>query len=103
MADPTPSVSTRVARLDSLTGLRIFAAAMVFARHVSGRGDLDNSEGTLNLLSSGLVGVSFFYIVSGFVLTWTARPGDRPREFHQRRFAPARGGECRALVPVFLS
>jgi len=74
-------------RLDSLTGLRIFAALLVLGRHVSWMGTMDNTEGVVNFLSPGMVGVSFFYIVSGFVLAWTARPGDRTKQFYQRRFA----------------
>jgi peptidoglycan/LPS O-acetylase OafA/YrhL len=31
--------------------------------------------------------VSFFYILSGFVLSWSMRPGDTPRAFYRRRFA----------------
>jgi peptidoglycan/LPS O-acetylase OafA/YrhL len=74
-------------RLDSLTGLRFFAALMVFGRHTAETGVLDMSDGVLNFLKPGLVGVSFFYIVSGFVLAWTARPNDGAGSFYRRRFA----------------
>jgi peptidoglycan/LPS O-acetylase OafA/YrhL len=80
-------MSNKPGQLHSLTGLRFFAALMVFGLHVAGRGNMDKSEGAFNLLGAGMVGVSFFFILSGFVLAWTARPGDGARQFYQRRFA----------------
>lgn len=38
-------------------------------------------------LRTGMAGVSFFYLLSGFVLAWTARPHDTLRRFYRRRFA----------------
>jgi peptidoglycan/LPS O-acetylase OafA/YrhL len=35
----------------------------------------------------GFVGVSFFFILSGFVLTWSRRPDDTATSFYRRRFA----------------
>lgn len=35
----------------------------------------------------GRSGVSFFFILSGFLLAWSARPGDTPGRFYRRRFA----------------
>jgi peptidoglycan/LPS O-acetylase OafA/YrhL len=31
--------------------------------------------------------VSLFYVLSGFVMAWTARPNDTPGQFYRRRFA----------------
>jgi peptidoglycan/LPS O-acetylase OafA/YrhL len=35
---------------------------------------------------AGFLGVSFFFLLSGFVLTWAARSGDRATAFWRRRF-----------------
>ncbi len=79
----TPATRPRT-RLDSLTGLRFLAAFVVFAFHSLhyGQQSLGNA-----LFLAGTTGVSFFFIVSGVVMSWTARPGDRARDFYQRRFA----------------
>ena len=39
------------------------------------------------VLAQGGVGVSFFFVLSGFVLTWSAPPRDRSRSFYRRRVA----------------
>src|SRR3954451_1392554 len=77
------------ARLDSLTGLRFIAAFAVIVNHSA-----HGSDWRLTHLTSlewvgvmGTLGVPFFFCLSGFVLTWSARPGDRVRDFYQRRFA----------------
>lgn len=71
-------------RLDSLTGARWWAAFGVFIFHM-------NSFAPLPLLGPfskfGNYGVAFFFILSGFVLTWSARPGTSIRNFYWRRFA----------------
>ncbi|GIH00100.1 hypothetical protein Pma05_66720 [Plantactinospora mayteni] len=77
-------------RLPSLTGLRWVAAMLVFGFHV----------GTMQIVAEpeyrqivdwvftlGLSGVQFFFILSGFVLVWSARPGDTKRAFWRRRAA----------------
>jgi peptidoglycan/LPS O-acetylase OafA/YrhL len=72
--------------LPSLTGLRAIAAGLVFFRHTQYlfNGNL-LQDSTLRLFVQGGVGVSFFYILSGFVLTWSWRGGSRA--FFRRRFA----------------
>ncbi|TDD83192.1 acyltransferase family protein [Actinomadura rubrisoli] len=87
------------AKLPSLTGLRFFAALLVFFFHTS----LSNSpippnepinpfadDGVAHayekaLLNTGYMGVSFFFVLSGFVLTWSSRPGQRMTAFWRRR------------------
>jgi peptidoglycan/LPS O-acetylase OafA/YrhL len=74
--------------LHSLTALRMFAALAVFNFHVSA---LFSHSGARSLVShltwAGPTGVSFFFLLSGFVLTWSRRPTDRRRDFYRRRFA----------------
>ena len=76
-APPAPSAGER---LPSLTGLRAIAALMVFGFHVWALG-IFASPGVNKVLahsvSEGVIGVTFFFILSGFVLTWTARDNDR--------------------------
>lgn len=53
-------------RLHQLTGLRYFAALLVFFNHSS----ISDTEGILQAaLKQGFVGVSFFFILSGFVIS----------------------------------
>ncbi|WP_165067535.1 acyltransferase family protein [Marisediminicola senii] len=70
-------------RLDSLTGVRFFAAFLVFGFHSVAY--VGGSQ--LDVFSAGMVGVSLFYILSGFVMSWTARESDLVGHFYRRRFA----------------
>lgn len=77
-------------RLPSLTSLRIIAASLVFINHGLIYPLFTNADvnDTYKLLghNTGTVGVSFFFILSGFVLTWSARPDDTTLRFWRRRF-----------------
>ncbi|MFJ5923991.1 acyltransferase family protein [Kitasatospora sp. NPDC092948] len=73
-------------RLPSLTGLRFLAALLVVGYHLS------RQVGTLPLLSPlawyGRSGVTFFFVLSGFVLAWTYADSPVPaRRFYRRRLA----------------
>ncbi|UCN13634.1 acyltransferase family protein [Cellulomonas iranensis] len=79
-------------RLDALTGLRFLAALVVVVFHLSlnrffldAPALVDPLQGVLR--NGGWLGVTFFFVLSGFVLTWSARPGDTP------------GGSCGAASP----
>src|SRR5215211_5654448 len=72
-----------LAQLPRLTGLRAVAALVVFAHHAQ----LYGGWPELRFLEAGYLGVSLFFVLSGFVLTWAARPGDSARRFWRRRFA----------------
>ncbi|MGW2689813.1 acyltransferase family protein [Streptomyces sp. NPDC001414] len=90
-APPGPSGRpSSLTSLPSLTGLRFYAATAVFVCHVT--------TGNMNLFSGergkeiarwfnvgGGLGVSFFFILSGFILTYSARPSDTPLLFMRRR------------------
>jgi peptidoglycan/LPS O-acetylase OafA/YrhL len=74
-------------RLDSLTGLRFFAAGIVFMHHAFELTTGTLREALLAVFGHGRAGVSFFFVLSGFVLAWSMRPGDRAGSFWRRRFA----------------
>lgn len=77
-------------RLPSLTGMRFLAALVVFGFHVGTVHWIDTGPvgaAYTFIVSQGATGVSFFFILSGFVLTWSARPNDTVGRFWQRRFA----------------
>ncbi|WP_405866893.1 MULTISPECIES: acyltransferase family protein [unclassified Streptomyces] len=75
--------------LPSLTGLRWVAALLVFGLHVNNFGYFGGTAGRIVTwgFGAGASGVSFFFVLSGFVLTWSARPGDRAPAFWRRRIA----------------
>ncbi|MBW9122392.1 acyltransferase [Microbacterium trichothecenolyticum] len=75
----SPPISRSALRLDSLTGVRAIAAFLVFWHHGA-----EQFEGGI---SSGMIGVSLFYILSGFVMAWTDRESDTAWLFYRRRFA----------------
>ncbi|MGW0609084.1 acyltransferase family protein [Streptomyces sp. NPDC002788] len=81
--------TTPVPSLPSLTGLRWMAALLVFGLHVRNFGYFTGTGGRIEAwgFGAGATGVSFFFILSGFVLMWSARPGDRARAFWWRRIA----------------
>lgn len=78
-------------KLPSLTGIRWWAAFAVVLVHAL-VGVIPIPEGVLtepvaamaNVL--GYVGVSCFFVLSGFVLTWSMRDGDSAPKFWRRRF-----------------
>jgi peptidoglycan/LPS O-acetylase OafA/YrhL len=91
------SVQPLPARLDSLTGLRFLAALMVFGLHqllLTGGLLAPRHHVLARLLAGGVTGVSFFFVLSGFVLTWGAREDDTALAFYRRRAA--------RLVPAYL-
>lgn len=89
-------------RLDALTGLRWLAAFWVFGYHLLMFGPLPYP---FNLPSQlGFMGVTFFFVLSGFVLTWSMRPSLNVSSFYVRRFAriwPAHMVSLLLAIPVF--
>ncbi|MFK3980252.1 acyltransferase family protein [Micromonospora sp. NPDC050397] len=88
---PTPAVpAPALSKLPSLTGLRWIAAMLVFGFHIGTMrviAEPDYQAVVGKLFTLGLSGVQFFFILSGFVLVWSARPGDTPVAFWHRRIA----------------
>jgi peptidoglycan/LPS O-acetylase OafA/YrhL len=74
----------------SLTGLRFLAAILIFLTHGANLFDLRDAalQKNYSFLSEnlGVIGVSSFFILSGFVLTWSARAGQGAPTFWRRRF-----------------
>jgi peptidoglycan/LPS O-acetylase OafA/YrhL len=90
VAAATPSAAR--SRLDSLTAIRALAAFAVFAHHAHSA--LIASPGLGHLTRQGSSGVAFFFVLSGFVLTWSSRPDDTARSFYRRRVA--------RILPLYL-
>lgn len=95
LAEPTP-------RLDALTGLRWWAAFMVFLFHMRVFAPLPGP--IMAFFEQGYFGVTFFFVLSGFVLTWSLRPGVPLSTFYWRRFAriwPPHMVALLVAIPVF--
>lgn len=74
--------------LTSLTGLRFLAALAVFGCHAMlSLPDSSTRNALSHVFSQGFVGVSFFFILSGFILAWTHRSDDTVGKFYRRRAA----------------
>ncbi|MBA0189501.1 acyltransferase family protein [Pectobacterium odoriferum] len=80
--------------LPSLNGIRVILAFFVYLFHTS----LDNmlspfSDPEINtayaflLSKSGWVSVSFFFILSGFVMNWSSKPVGNTLIFYKKKFA----------------
>ncbi|MFJ8827564.1 acyltransferase family protein [Streptomyces sp. NPDC102467] len=84
----------QISRLPSLTGLRFLAALAVFAAHafipIPSLRLLADDRTEFRLFhwfdQAGGPAVSFFFVLSGFVLTWSARDKDTTTGFWRRRF-----------------
>nr|WP_169945222.1 acyltransferase [Microbispora sp. H11081] len=74
--------------LPSLTGMRFVAAFLVFVCHACVLGyfhqDVAASLQTY-AFTSGWLGVEFFFVLSGFVLTWSVREGEARTRLWRRR------------------
>jgi peptidoglycan/LPS O-acetylase OafA/YrhL len=74
------SAPPRRARLHSLTSLRFFAAFFVVLHHSIG-------PSRPPIIDLGYLGVTFFFILSGFVLTWSDASGGGAKSFYRNRIA----------------
>lgn len=88
-------------RLPSLTGLRWLGALGTFIAHTNVMLPIPYTVGLFGLGSSG---VTFFFVLSGFVLAWTYSQSDRARWFYGRRFARVWPLTVLAVVlPIFFA
>ncbi len=108
--NPVHTVDVRKSRLPSLTGMRFLAALLVFICHSSVQGFFTDTglQTTLQTLfiRAGWAGVQFFFILSGFVLTWSARPADTVTAFWRRRVTklyPNNLVTCLAAIVLMLA
>lgn len=98
-----PAARGRATRLDALTGLRAVAALVVVLHHAAPT--LLRVPGSRAVTALGYLGVSLFFVLSGLVLAWSARPV-RARHFWGRRFArvyPLHLAALLAVVPVLVA
>jgi peptidoglycan/LPS O-acetylase OafA/YrhL len=79
----------QVAQIPAATGLRWAAAFIVFGHHVSGFGYFGGQAAEVVgwAFGPGATGVSFFFVLSGFVLAYSARMSDSVLGFLRRRVA----------------
>ncbi|MER6434595.1 acyltransferase [Streptomyces sp900105245] len=86
----TPSQLPSNGQLPSLTGMRWVAAFTVFIYHVRNFGYFAPGQAGRLVnwaFGPGAAGVSLFFVLSGFVMAWSARPGERAYAFWRRRLA----------------
>jgi peptidoglycan/LPS O-acetylase OafA/YrhL len=85
----SPPAGVRPAWLPSLDGMRFVAAVLVFAFHFAYQMPFhDKSAADLYMTVFGKAGpmqVGFFFVLSGFILTLIAKPGEPARRFWRRR------------------
>ena len=103
-SDVTIRGAAHAPRLDAITGLRWWAAFGVFGFHMLIFAPL---QPTVNaFLTLGDYGVAFFFVLSGFVLTYSYRPATAKSTFYWRRFAriyPLHFVTLLLAIPVFYS
>jgi peptidoglycan/LPS O-acetylase OafA/YrhL len=59
----------RTVELPALTGIRFYAALAVFLSHVSLIPNMEHLSDGRKIFNLGVVGVSLFFVLSGFILT----------------------------------
>jgi peptidoglycan/LPS O-acetylase OafA/YrhL len=109
---PEPRRPSPVRRVDALTSLRFFAALYVVLFHVHHDVRIAGGPGGLGelarrLLDRGYVAVSFFFVLSGFILahSYAQRAPLRARPFYVARFAriyPVYALGLLLAAPIFL-
>jgi peptidoglycan/LPS O-acetylase OafA/YrhL len=60
----------RNAELPTLTGMRFYAALLVFLSHATVIPGMEKFSGETLIFNAGVIGVSCFFVLSGFILTY---------------------------------
>src|SRR5437762_13137509 len=94
MATPTPKNHFK-----PLTSLRFFAAMHVLAFHNHLDALMDLPAGIRNIIRTGYVSVSLFFVLSGFILAYTYHGVREDASLYRRSFWVAR---LARLYPVYL-
>ncbi|PYE49910.1 acyltransferase family protein [Deinococcus yavapaiensis] len=87
------------ATLHALTGLRFIAAVHVVLYHYGTRTFEGLPAWIVNILHAGYVGVTLFFVLSGFILTYVYLDADARRTVDARKFWIARVAR---IYPVYL-
>lgn len=104
-SETTATVRQPGQRLPTLTGLRGVACLMVLLCHLGVSLAPRVTSQTLPMMVFGVLGVtavSFFFVLSGFVLTWVARPDDTPGKFWRARAVKIFPGHLVVLAAAVL-
>lgn len=77
--------------LHGLTIFRFVAAFYVFLFHCNLRYKADVSDWLQSIINNGAIGMSFFFVLSGFVMAWASRNGMKDNYYRSRiaRIFPA--------------
>jgi peptidoglycan/LPS O-acetylase OafA/YrhL len=96
-------------KLPSITGSRFWAAFLVFLFHASLPSDLAPFADptvqhiyTVIVGKAGWLGVSYFFILSGFIMVWSAKDVDTVSDFYSRRFAKIYPTHFLTLIVAFI-
>ena len=93
------TLSTGKRNFDALTGLRFFAAIGVVFYHFAQQAKTSWPAPLANLVDSGFVAVSFFYVLSGFVLSYSYVNSQGQMQGSRRSFWVAR---LARIYPAYL-
>ena len=72
--------------IDYLTGLRFFAVFLVFCSHMHLEKNFGDSSLLILIFKQGFVGVSFFFVLSGFILSYTYENQIKNLKFNNKKF-----------------